>query len=186
MKKEYILECARSIIQQNGVQHLFMDEVARRCGISKKTIYTLFESKEALLESLVLSFVEERNAIFSNELSMQQGPKMQIEFVLDFLFNLMHLIPYENLLFLEKRHPEIHKILDQFIADIFEQFEQILANGQKSDFIYADIDLSKKISLMRNELSYIHQHYRQFTAENSLEDWQEQFMQSFRRSTFLS
>lgn len=186
MKKEYILACARSIIQKNGVQHLFMDEVARQSGISKKTIYTLFESKEALLESLANSFVEERKEILSNELSIQQGLREQIETVLHFLFNLMHLIPYENLLFLERRHPEIYKILDQFTAHIFERFEQILKHGQKSDIIYADIDLPKKISLMRSELSYIHQHHRQFLAENSLEDWQKQFMQSFQRSIFIS
>lgn len=185
MKKEYILECARSIIQKNGVQHLFMDEVARQCGISKKTIYTLFESKEALLESLAISFVEERKELFSNELSTLQGPRKQIEFVLDFLFKLMHLIPHENLLFLEKRHLEIYKILDQFITNIFEKLKQSMTEAQKQNIIYADVDIHKRISLMRNELSYIHQHYRQFMAENSLEDWQKQFMQSFRRSLFI-
>lgn len=185
MKKEHILECARSIIQKNGVQHLFMDEVARQCGISKKTIYTLFESKEVLLQSLAISFVKERKEIFFNQLQMDHEPKKQIEFMLDFSFKLMHIIPYENLLFLEKRHPETHRILELFISDIFEKIKQSMSEAQKKSMIYEDVDISKRISLMRNELSYIHQHYRQFLAENSLEDWQKQFMQSFRRSLFI-
>lgn len=185
MKKEYILESARAIIRKQGIQHLLMDEVARQCGISKKTIYALFESKEVLLESLAISFVTEQREIFTKDLQQQTGVKSKIEFILDFTFQLMYLVPHQNLTYLEKRHPATYQLLNRFIEEIMAQLHQLLSEAQQENMIYQDIDITKQLSFLKVDLQFLHKHYRPFLAEDVLESWQTHLLQSFRRSVFV-
>lgn len=185
MKKEFILECARSIIRNQGVQHLFMDEVARQCGISKKTIYEIFESKEVLLESLANSFVEEQKLFFLNTLLQQSDVVNKINFILSFTFELMHLVPQQNLIFLEKRYSKTYHILNAFLEEVIEQLRTFMTEAQQENLIYADVDIHKTLRFLKTDLQFLHKHYRVFLAENALESWQHQLMQSFRRSIFI-
>ncbi|TRX62543.1 TetR/AcrR family transcriptional regulator [Fulvivirga sp. M361] len=50
LKKENILYIALDELQQVGVEGTTIDSIASRAGISKKTIYHLFSSKEYILE----------------------------------------------------------------------------------------------------------------------------------------
>ena len=49
-----ILSAARELFMAQGVQRTTMEDVARRAGVSRITIYRRTESKEALLEQVVL------------------------------------------------------------------------------------------------------------------------------------
>ena len=54
MKKEIVQEAIRLFLQY-GFKSVTMDEIAQQLRISKKTIYTHFETKETLVEEAVLS-----------------------------------------------------------------------------------------------------------------------------------
>jgi len=51
--KQAIVDVAYSKFSQHGFKRVTMDEIASELGISKKTVYKHFESKEAILEELV-------------------------------------------------------------------------------------------------------------------------------------
>ena len=41
-KKEHILQVAKAYFCKIGIHAVSMDDIAQECGISKKTLYTLF------------------------------------------------------------------------------------------------------------------------------------------------
>lgn len=53
MKEEQIIEVARNLFHKFGFKKVSMDEIAREAGVTKKTIYSYFSSKEALLEYFI-------------------------------------------------------------------------------------------------------------------------------------
>jgi AcrR family transcriptional regulator len=55
-RRENILAAARKLLAEHGVEGVTMRELARESGVTPKTLYHLFESKEKLL----LTAVEER------------------------------------------------------------------------------------------------------------------------------
>jgi TetR/AcrR family transcriptional regulator of autoinduction and epiphytic fitness len=52
-KRAAVLEAARAVFEAQGYQAATMDEIAARAGVSKRTVYHHFASKEALFEALV-------------------------------------------------------------------------------------------------------------------------------------
>ena len=49
MKREQVIEAARKLFHRFGFKKVSMDEIAREAGVTKKTIYMYFGSKEELL-----------------------------------------------------------------------------------------------------------------------------------------
>lgn len=57
-KKDAILERSSEVFFKFGLNKISMDELADQIGISKKTIYNNFGSKENLLEAIIFSSME--------------------------------------------------------------------------------------------------------------------------------
>ena len=53
MKKEQVIEAARRLFHQFGFKKVSMDEIAKEAGVTKKTIYMYFGSKEELLKYFI-------------------------------------------------------------------------------------------------------------------------------------
>ncbi len=62
VRRQMILDSARDIILEHGVESVRMSEIARECELSKATLYLYFKNKESLLEAIfeeaVSSFIE--------------------------------------------------------------------------------------------------------------------------------
>jgi len=52
-RRARILEAAGSLFTQQGYGETNMAQIAQYCGMSKRTLYTLFESKDALFAALI-------------------------------------------------------------------------------------------------------------------------------------
>jgi AcrR family transcriptional regulator len=48
-----ILDAARRLMEQNGVDNLTMDEIAQAAGVAKGTIYLYFQGKDELIQALL-------------------------------------------------------------------------------------------------------------------------------------
>jgi len=57
-----ILDAALELFSEKGYQNVTMQEIARRAEFSVGALYSFFESKEQLYESLVLGMAEEHHA----------------------------------------------------------------------------------------------------------------------------
>ena len=50
MKEKHIVDAARKLFYKFGFKKVSMDEIAREAGVTKKTVYTYFSSKEELFK----------------------------------------------------------------------------------------------------------------------------------------
>lgn len=57
--RDRILLACRDLARQKGFYNLNMDELARQAGISKRTLYRYFRSKEEIIEATLDSFMHE-------------------------------------------------------------------------------------------------------------------------------
>ena len=63
MKKEQIIQSARELFHQFGFKKVSMDEIAQKAGVTKKTIYMYFDSKEDLLKYFIQEEIQNMEKI---------------------------------------------------------------------------------------------------------------------------
>lgn len=61
-QKEYIIEQATEMFRQLGIKTVRMDDIAHHLGVSKRTLYELFDDKMNLLRLCMFNFYNERQA----------------------------------------------------------------------------------------------------------------------------
>jgi AcrR family transcriptional regulator len=69
-----ILEAALTVFAEKGFAAARMDDIARRAGVTKGTIYLYFPSKEDLFKSLVRESIGERIAEIAASVRSFEGP----------------------------------------------------------------------------------------------------------------
>lgn len=78
---EIIVETADKLFSQYGVVRTTMEDIAKAAGIGKATIYSEFASKEHLLVSVVLRFMEgvhHQMRLIAQKADLQQGRTLEI------------------------------------------------------------------------------------------------------------
>ena len=75
-KRQVILDGAVKVFTENGYDSSSMDRIAEVSGVSKRTVYNHFQSKEILFQSIVAEFLKERENLkpieYSAELSLSE------------------------------------------------------------------------------------------------------------------
>lgn len=66
MKGEQILNAAKNLFTNYGFKKVSMDEIASEAGVTKKTVYTYFSSKEELLKYCIKEELQNMKKIIEN------------------------------------------------------------------------------------------------------------------------
>ncbi|AHM60297.1 transcriptional regulator [Flammeovirgaceae bacterium 311] len=186
MTKELILATCRDIIYQYGLQRLLIDEVARQCGTSKKTIYAMFGSKTHLMECLGITFLEnERKKFLAGIQQPDQSLRQKLLFIINHLIELAEAIPVEELEFLKKKHKTNYQMLLKYLKEVTAALEALLSAGQSAGEVLADLEISTQAKLLLAQLQYLHVHHRQLTLTHPAEHWHRHITTNFFRSTFI-
>ena len=61
MNKEQIVKGTLNLFLKYGINSVSMDDISNSIGVSKKTLYQLFNSKEYLVESTIKEFISEQD-----------------------------------------------------------------------------------------------------------------------------
>ncbi|HVW68129.1 MAG TPA: TetR/AcrR family transcriptional regulator [Steroidobacteraceae bacterium] len=85
-QRKYLVEVAEDVFLECGYHRATMDDIARRAGMSKKTLYVLFQGKAALFEALLT----ERFEPFSTPIPDEGRP--MAESLCDFLTGIARLV----------------------------------------------------------------------------------------------
>jgi len=83
--REDILDCARDIYLEHGLQGLSMRKVATKVGVTPMAIYRHFENKEDLLEQLLIRGFRSFG-VYLNRALTGQGALQRIELTIDAYF----------------------------------------------------------------------------------------------------
>jgi AcrR family transcriptional regulator len=84
--KARILAAARELFVQRGVQQTSLQDIAERLGVTKPALYYHFESREALLASIVQPLLDDMDAfVTSRESGKLPGPRALLADYFDLL-----------------------------------------------------------------------------------------------------
>ncbi|MBD0831093.1 TetR/AcrR family transcriptional regulator [Aestuariibaculum sediminum] len=141
--KEEVLACSVSNFTKFGSKRFTMDELASKLGISKKTIYKYFNSKEDLViqcvELLIENFKSDINIIITNK---NADPITSIILIYKKAFaHISHFKP--SFIFgLKKYYPKANDIFDTFREFILNSvIFQLLETAKSLGYIKPEVNL---------------------------------------------
>lgn len=127
--KENILEAAITVFNQKGLKFT-MDDIAKQLSISKKTIYTVFQDKEALFLSLVEYIFDsikesEQRILAASELTTLE----KIRRILGVLPDGYKNVDFRQLYLLKDKYPKIYKQVELKLETGWEPTIALIEQG---------------------------------------------------------
>lgn len=146
MKETQIIEAARNLFHQYGFKKVSMDEIAKEAGVTKKTIYMYFSSKEELLKY----FIQEE--ILNMEKIVEKIEAKNLEFFESVNQGLYEILEYrKNQNFLNIITKEAEWLKNPIIIDSLKIIDEKIQNYIKSKLVrakekgyidYQDLDIT--------------------------------------------
>ena len=138
--KERIIDEAITMFMKHGIRSITMDDIAKQCGISKRTLYESFKDKEDLLMNCVekIHLIKKKN---------HQDIVAQSENVIEVLLNKVNQVVKESSQFNPTFQQEITKFYPAIAARQEKYFEEFASNE-----INRFIKKGMNQGLFRNEL----------------------------------
>jgi AcrR family transcriptional regulator len=133
--KDKIIFACRNLARSKGFYSLTVDELAAGAGVSKRTIYRYFHSKEEIIETTLEIFMQEIHAFFLTLFSQNSSPEEALsQFLKMLLANGQFIFNPSSLEDLRVHYPFLWERLDRFrMQRIQEFFEYILARSNRSN-----------------------------------------------------
>ena len=145
-KKEEVINGARELFCTYGYKKVTMDEIAKRSGVTKKTIYSYFKDKNDLIKYFVYEEIDKMKEIVSN---VEKKDLSTVDRANEIIYSLLEYRKQEKLL---KKFSEEAKELPLGIATeceeilnkaIVKEIKKLLEKGIKNkDVIPCDTDLA--------------------------------------------
>lgn len=140
--RQRILEAAQGWFFQEGYQALNMDQLSRDLGMSKKTLYVHFSSKEALVRELVVDYVNDAREALTELLDDDRLPYMAklVGFTRE-TTRRMGRLPPRFFRELQRGAPRVYRELDALRMKNFPKvFSRLIIQGQEAGLVRQEID----------------------------------------------
>lgn len=165
--KEQLLEGTLCVFNQKGLKFT-MDDIAKELGISKKTIYTVFENKEMLFLAMVDYLFD---SIKESERKVAETPSLstieKIRAILGVLPESYKEIDFRQLYLLRDKYPVIYEKVEERLENGWEATIALLEQGMREGVVRpvripilktmleASLEqFFRRDTLIRNEISY--------------------------------
>lgn len=139
--RQSILDISYVRFAEYGFKKVTIDEIAAELGISKKTVYKIFSSKEEILREVVLAKMNMLLEIFQ-EIQAMKGPSVdKIQAISETVGT--HINEQWQKILTEVRinTPVLFKEIDSIIQErLALGWQKLFIDGQKSGWIRKDID----------------------------------------------
>ena len=133
--RERVKHAFKEMAMERGFSRVTVDELAARCGISKRTIYRYFKSKDEIIVSIVEEVMSEIEKKVTLALNSSTSPVEKLSAMVSALLKYVKRINTPFIYDLEKNFPLLWERVEQFRAERIQQaFDLILANGQNGFF----------------------------------------------------
>lgn len=83
--RERIINACRELALSQGLHRFTMDALAFKAGVSKRTVYRYFDSKEAVIEATLEDFMQNTAAEVKQMLIREQNPLLLFNNLLNYL-----------------------------------------------------------------------------------------------------
>lgn len=162
-----ILETAMNAFGEKGIRAVKMDDVAVDLGISKRTLYELYDNKEQLLFEGVKVYNEQRQ-ILIKEKTKNCGNVMEILLTVYRIkveeFRQTNPLFYADLV----KYPKVARFLHQQNQYIHTEMQKFIQRGVSEGFFREDVDevLTMHLFDALGEYVMMNQLYRRYTIED--------------------
>lgn len=113
--KERILHACRQLACEKGFYSMNVDELAARAGVSKRTLYRYFRSKEEIIESTIDSFMVETSQAINHLVEKEPNPEVLLNVLFSHLFTTgQFIINPATLNDLRLHYPHLWEKIDSF------------------------------------------------------------------------
>lgn len=130
--RERVSRTFRDMAMERGFSRVTVDELAARCGISKRTIYRYFKSKDEMIVTVMEEVMSEIEQGIVSALNSSTSSVERLSAAIHAVLRYMKRINAPFLYDLEKNHPHLWERVEQFRARRIQQaFEQILSSDQR-------------------------------------------------------
>jgi len=154
-----IVAAARRHLFSYGYSALTMDDLARELGVSKKTLYVHFRSKDALVESILDDFSAEVRSL-ADQLFADRAQPFATKFrrLGEAMMQRFSKLNPHMLRDLQRFAPSLYAKLDEMRhKNIPYVFGQVIREGQAAGAVRADIDPQFAIEFWRFAITHLMQ-----------------------------
>ena len=165
--KERIPDVALQLFTERGINSVRMDDVAQTMGISKRTIYELYDKKEDLLFEVVVKH-------FKRRMDRMEQAVSHCSNVMEILLEVYHMkvsdFKETNPLFFTEmiRYPQVKKFLDEQNNLMRDNSYGFIQRGVEEGYFRADLNYQMAVLQFDAMGEYVMQKelYRQYSIED--------------------
>jgi AcrR family transcriptional regulator len=139
--KENLVSTAFDLFLKYGIKSVSMDDISRKLGISKKTIYSVINTKDELIDDVLISHLQKDKCDIKSILDQSHDAIDEMvritRHILTFISSMTPSIIYD----LKKYHPQAwNKIEKEHFSFIQQTIYNNLIRGQKEGLYRMDFD----------------------------------------------
>lgn len=139
--RQAVLDLAYRKFAEHGFKKVTIDEIASQLGISKKTVYKLFSSKEEILREVVMRKMNSLLEIFTKIQNMKIPVVEKIQAISEVVGTNIDDHWQKILIELRNNVPVLFKEIDNIIQGrLALGWQELFVDGQRSGWIRKDID----------------------------------------------
>ena len=140
-KKLSLLLKIMALYTKYGIRSVTMDDIAAELGISKKTIYEIFEDKNDIVKQIILYQMRKMDSEFREIAKMKKNAIETLLYISDIITRYVSEANSSFNFDLMKYHPEAWKLLLQFKRDrVFNHVKENLITGVKEGLYRPDLN----------------------------------------------
>jgi len=141
-KKNDIVEKAKTLFVQNGLHSVSMDDIASYSGISKKTLYENFQSKEMMVKMILQGLISKASKYIRLSPDISPNAIKEIENFSEHIVGALEVFTPKFIRDLKKYYPGAYKQLIVFRDNLIIPFiERCLKRGIAEEIFRPDIDI---------------------------------------------
>lgn len=155
--KSRILEAARQYFFANGFSKTTMEEFAQSMGMSKKTIYKLFPSKDDIIREITR---EKLQSIHQGCIQCQNNKSddfmQRVRNITSFISAEMRSLKPQFYIDLQKTMPHLWKEVDEFRSQrVYEDFSALIREGVEIGVFRKDVNVEVLVLMYGNAMQSI-------------------------------
>jgi TetR/AcrR family transcriptional regulator, cholesterol catabolism regulator len=159
--KKNILKRCEPLFLRYGIKSVTMDDIARELGISKKTLYQHFDTKNKIIEQMVVEHFEAEHIIMATILNAATDAVDEILSIAQHVALELAQLTSTFIYDLQKYHRETWLLLEQMSNQhIYGIIKKNIERGIQEGLYRADIDadiisklyVTKSLSILDNDL----------------------------------
>lgn len=152
--KERIIVTATEAFTSNGIKSITMDDIANRVGISKRTLYEVFEDKESLLRDCILKVQTDRDRYLQEVYEQSHNV---LEVILVVFQKSIEVFHSTNKRFFEdmKKYPRIYEMMKNRRDSDSEKTMSFFKSGVEQGIFRPDINFAIVNLLVREQFDVL-------------------------------